>query len=138
MFKSSRRRFLVMLPVSFPATRADFLRLVITTKDAPARYERFLSDKVKTHWPGGFLQNYTAALPVRRSYFASLVNNEFRAEHPSKSDAETSQCLFDEAFQTAISGERKRFERGFENREGWEIAVRKYGVWEKSKNRKFR
>jgi hypothetical protein len=133
MFKSGRRRFLVMLPVLFPATRADLLRLVITAKDAPARYEKFLSDEVKTHWAGGFLQNYAAAVPVRMSYFASLVTDEHRAAHVGKTDVEISQALFDAAFQTALAAERKRFERGFENREGWKVVVRKYGVWEKSK-----
>jgi hypothetical protein len=35
------------MPVTFPAMRADFLRLVIATEDAAERYDKFLSDGVK-------------------------------------------------------------------------------------------
>jgi hypothetical protein len=102
---------------------------VIATSDASDRYERFLSDRVKSSWSGGDLENYAAALPRLMNHFAGFVNAEVRTAHPSKSDEEIAQALFDEAFQTALSVERKRFEHGFEAREGWEFAVLKYRSW---------
>jgi hypothetical protein len=114
------------MPLTFPATCADFLRLVIATDDAAERYENFLSDRVKAHWAGGFLENYAAALPMRLSYFASFVNDELRAAHVGKTHGEISQQLFDKAFATALALERKRFELGFENREGWEFSARTF------------
>jgi hypothetical protein len=127
----------VPMPSAWPGTQADFLRLVVAadgkTGDAAKRYHEFLSDLVKNFWSSGH-ESYSAALPTLKDHFLNSVTAEIRATHPGKTDAEISQALFDQTFQTALDNKRKRFDQLFENQTGWTSAARSFLAWQKTAN----
>jgi hypothetical protein len=121
-------------PGQFPASRADFLRLVVAeghTGDPAERYDEFINHRVRAFWfwSSRGAGDFNTDAPLLKERLHKSIGHEHRQTHPGKSDEEIAQVLFDDAFRAVSAKDRERFEQGFQTQIGWVMAAREYRKW---------
>ncbi len=112
-------------PPSFPATHADFVRLVCGGEE---RFERFITHKAQAHITNGKPEHFTEAKTSLVNYFLGQVTDELRARHTGKTDAEISDLQFEAEFASAVALQRSRY-ANFPGADSWIAAARDFLSW---------
>ena len=114
----------VPLPSQWPASRDDFLRLVVAQNgDASGAecYGEFFKSRVVKCWANTCGGDFAAAVEG--------VKSNWHRSAPSKTDAEI-QAEFDATFAEAVAGDKRWFEQAcFQNEESWREQVRQFRKW---------
>jgi hypothetical protein len=121
-------------PASFPASHADFIRLVCG--GSAERFEKFITSKALSILDEGAANLEAAKKSMAdKKTFLGQVADEARAKHPGKSDAEIADILFDENFAGIVKGQRDNY-ANFASPDSWLAAARHFQQWASEENLK--
>jgi hypothetical protein len=120
------------LPEKFPATHADFVRLICASDETS--FERFIVSKAQSHLAGGAAENFESAKQSMTAHFLGTVTDELRARHASKPDAEIAEIMFAENFASITNLQRTIYGGGFPDADSWLAAARDFKAWQASVN----
>jgi hypothetical protein len=114
-------------PEKFPATHADFIRLVCD--NTPERFERFITSRAIAQLTSGAGVNLTDVKTSMLKTFLGQVTDEKRARHAGKTDAEIAVVLFDENFNGILNLQRRIYDGDFPNADSWFALARDFLNW---------
>jgi hypothetical protein len=118
-------------PETFPATHADFIRVVCD--NTPERFEQFITSRAIAHLAVGVNENFEDIKASMLKAFLGQITDEKRARHAGKTDAEIADALFDENFNGILNLQRRIYGGDFPDADSWFTLARDFLNWLASK-----